>query len=412
MTKLKRILYLPEGDVKDLMNFSGTPFYLWKNLEVEISKRNLKLKTMDTKQILNTEDIWFNLKYIIDEKLSIEDILLKNVLGLTQERLEYKPNRELFTEAVKEKRLNKLVKTVLKYYKSVAIDVNILLSKNYQDGDLILFINTLNPYFSLDVPVCYYLDTSLYYFYFDQKRGYLKWLPKKVKEFYWVMEYEAIKKAKKIFCFSKACAKQIEQIYKIEPDKIKIVFAGANLGEIEHTRDYQKKSVKLLFVGRDFELKGGKYLLKAFSEIKLQDVSLTIVTKNEWAKKYKKITQNNPKISWSGALPKNKIIELFKTHDIFVFPTQIDAFGIAVCEAMYFGLPVIATNYHAVPEILGLKNKQYLVPINDFQSLKKMLKIFITDSKLREDVGKNNQKRAKSTFNWPEVINKIIKEMR
>jgi len=56
---------------------------------------------------------------------------------------------------------------------------------------------------------------------------------------------------------------------------------------------------------------------------------------------------------------KNK---LFQESHLFCFPTHYPAesFGLVVLEAMAWGLPIITTKWHALPEILGAEHPYFL----------------------------------------------------
>jgi glycosyltransferase involved in cell wall biosynthesis len=44
--------------------------------------------------------------------------------------------------------------------------------------------------------------------------------------------------------------------------------------------------------------------------------------------------------------------EVYPDTDIFLMPSYVETFGMAVVEAMAFGIPVISTNHFAIPEII------------------------------------------------------------
>lgn len=64
-------------------------------------------------------------------------------------------------------------------------------------------------------------------------------------------------------------------------------------------------------------------------------------------------TSRSPAIVYRGFVAKQEKIELFESSDAFVFPSYYSAesFGLALAEAMAFGLPCIATRWRHIPEM-------------------------------------------------------------
>ena len=77
---------------------------------------------------------------------------------------------------------------------------------------------------------------------------------------------------------------------------------------------------------------------------KLEDegykVSLTVVGKIIDKKEFEKIIKNKF-TNYIPAQPKEKLIELYRKHDIFIMPSFTESFGLVYAEAMSQGLPVI-----------------------------------------------------------------------
>src|SRR5690606_19228424 len=64
-------------------------------------------------------------------------------------------------------------------------------------------------------------------------------------------------------------------------------------------------------------------------------------------------------------LPREKFYEEFLYKpDIYVQPTLVDTFAIAVIEAMSVGLPVVATDMFAMKEIIDEGKNGYLIKTN------------------------------------------------
>jgi glycosyltransferase involved in cell wall biosynthesis len=58
-------------------------------------------------------------------------------------------------------------------------------------------------------------------------------------------------------------------------------------------------------------------------------------------------------VVFTGYLHEASLGALYKTSDVFVFPSLYEGFGLPPLEAMSFGTPVVSSNRTALPEVLG-----------------------------------------------------------
>jgi len=84
---------------------------------------------------------------------------------------------------------------------------------------------------------------------------------------------------------------------------------------------------------------------------------------------------------------------LFRDHDIFVFPTYQEAFGLVLLEAMQWRLPVIATIEGAIPEIVEEGETGFLVPKRDHEALAHRLACLLGDPSRRAQMGERGRAR-------------------
>lgn len=124
-------------------------------------------------------------------------------------------------------------------------------------------------------------------------------------------------------------------------------------------------TLKLLFTGI-YYVKGGRELVNAFKKIseKHSNISLTIVTPLHMLlnEDHTKI-QSIPGITLlDAAFSPEEMAGLYQTHDIFIFPTFRDTFGLVLIEAISFGMPIIATDQYAITEMASPNYNAIIFP--------------------------------------------------
>lgn len=98
-------------------------------------------------------------------------------------------------------------------------------------------------------------------------------------------------------------------------------------------------SGKFLFVGRLSSEKNIKRLVDVFRQ--LSQFSLTIVGQGPLAETLQ--SQCPPNVHLLGHVPNAKLGACYSEHDILILPSLKEPWGLVVEEALYYGLPVIAS---------------------------------------------------------------------
>jgi glycosyltransferase involved in cell wall biosynthesis len=62
-----------------------------------------------------------------------------------------------------------------------------------------------------------------------------------------------------------------------------------------------------------------------------------------------------------------------RQHDVLLFPTLFDGFGLVITEALSQGLPVIATAHSGAPECIRDGVEGFIVPIRSSEAIAKRL---------------------------------------
>jgi len=113
---------------------------------------------------------------------------------------------------------------------------------------------------------------------------------------------------------------------------------------------------RLLFVGRqynefDFYRKGGDLVVAALALLRRDydpGITLTLVGPEKWP-----LPGSPPDgVRFLGVQPPDAVAALYDSHDLFVMPSRLEPFGVVFAEALSRGLPCIARDAYAMPEIV------------------------------------------------------------
>ena len=73
---------------------------------------------------------------------------------------------------------------------------------------------------------------------------------------------------------------------------------------------------------------------------------------------------------------------------------------LAIAEALAYGLPIVATDIGAIPELVTDRVNGLLVPIKNSQAIADGVEKLINDDNLRAEFAKNNLSKAKNLASW------------
>jgi len=165
----------------------------------------------------------------------------------------------------------------------------------------------------------------------------------------------------------------------------------------------------ILFVGRQFNRKGGDVLIEAFTRVRERIPNARLLIAGPAS-----LVVREPGITVLGDLNKNEptgwaaMVDAYGSADVFCLPTRFEPFGIAFIEAMYFGLPCIGTNAWAVPEMITDGETGFTVPIDDVDALADRLLRLLGDPALARRMGESGRLRARQHFTWERVVERMM----
>ena len=115
---------------------------------------------------------------------------------------------------------------------------------------------------------------------------------------------------------------------------------------------------RVLFVGNDFERKGGEFLLRLYTARLANTCTLTIVS-NDAALAGRQLP---PGVEWIRGATKDQLREAYWNSHIFLLPTRQDYGPMVIAEAAAAGLPSIAADIGGVPDLIQDGESGYTMP--------------------------------------------------
>lgn len=173
---------------------------------------------------------------------------------------------------------------------------------------------------------------------------------------------------------------------------------------IEAPNFSRNNKLRVLFVGGLSQRKGVSYLLDAI-DILRDKTELTIIGSR--MAKCRPLDAVLEKHRYIPSLPHHEILNEMDRHDVFVFPSLFEGFGLVILEAMARGIPVITTPNTAGPDLIDDGIDGYIVPIRSHLSIAEKLEKLVSDGDLLDSLKSNALAKARM-FSWLNYQSNLI----
>ncbi len=186
------------------------------------------------------------------------------------------------------------------------------------------------------------------------------------------------------------------------------VSCGVDLGRFHPDRSVDRAAVRrrfgldpgrvlFLFVGRVDQEKRIDVLLRALATLERCDVQLAIAGRGRHVEAYRELAaalKLENKVVFTDYVPADDLPGLLASSDIFAMPSEAELQSIATLEAMACGLPVLAANARALPELVQDDVNGHLFVPGNVQDAARRISQFAGERALWEAMGEASIARA------------------
>lgn len=209
-----------------------------------------------------------------------------------------------------------------------------------------------------------------------------------------------------VFAISEWTAASLAGDCGVPRERLSVAFSGPTVLDPLEGAD-PGSGRRILFVGDDWERKGGPLLLEAFDIVRRDyaDAELIIVgctpgSERRGVRELGFLDQRRPE-------GRRRLVQAFADADVFCLPSRFDAFPITIIEAMQAGLPVVSIDSGSRSEAVQHGQTGLLAPAPTPESLAAALSALLADPELRRGYGRAAHAAAQRRFSWAAIVDRF-----
>jgi glycosyltransferase involved in cell wall biosynthesis len=173
-----------------------------------------------------------------------------------------------------------------------------------------------------------------------------------------------------------------------------------------------------LFVGHISPRKGLKHLVRAMPAVldAIGNVKFVVIgpDRGEEAALIKLAARlgTSDSLIFTGHLNHGTVMDAYPTADVFVLPSEYEAFGIVLLEAMAAGRPVIASRVGGTMDIIQNGQTGLLVDEKDPGQLAQAIIRLLRDREAAEKLGGRAREYAIGKYSWDTIVERTLQVYR
>ncbi len=223
----------------------------------------------------------------------------------------------------------------------------------------------------------------------------------------WIaLETSIYENAAVVFTMSDATRCCLVHKYGIHETQVAWVRAGPNARPSDGAAPAPDRyeSQRILFVGAQWERKGGPELAAAFERVlgAHPRAQLVIVGCSP--------ALDLPNCTVVGPVPVGEVGSYYDAASVFCMPTRREAYGIVFLEALARGLPVVATKLDPILELVSEGETGYLVDVGDVDALASRLTALLDDPETCRRLGLAAG-RVGATYTWARTADAVLRRI-
>jgi D-inositol-3-phosphate glycosyltransferase len=216
-------------------------------------------------------------------------------------------------------------------------------------------------------------------------------------------------------------AGQVRARYGISP---KVVYNGVDLslftseergdGEVLSRLGLQPSTPEqpaILYAGRMIRWKGAEYLIQAMPDVEPRGMVLWMAGEGEYRPVLERMVAERGlegRVRFLGKVEQADLAALYRQSEALVATSFVnETFGMALCEAMACGTPVVASRFGGFREVVHDGVTGYLTRPQDPSDISQKLTMLLADRGRAREMGEAGRRFVHENFSWRAVADRV-----
>ena len=217
---------------------------------------------------------------------------------------------------------------------------------------------------------------------------------------FWIRS--AVRMAHTVTAVSRFMARLVQQDLNLSRP-VNIIYNGVDVNHFtpETSSRTSTKEVRILFSGNLTRRKGAHWLPSIAKELQ-RNVRIFYTQ----GLRTRTALASSSNLQPIGSVPFKDMPKHYRQMDVLLMPSVREGFGLVVAEAMSCGLPVVASDCSAIPELVDNGKGGFLCPVGDADAFAEKINLLSDSPKLRRQMGEYNRAKVEKMF----TLDRMAKE--
>ncbi len=218
------------------------------------------------------------------------------------------------------------------------------------------------------------------------------------------MQTKVARQLKHVVTVSETSKQDIAKDFGIDPARITVVHNGVDSDEFRPLPDVAREPMQLITTASaDQPLKGTQHFIEALERLTPKFPGLRVIfigrpKPDGYTDKKIRSPALAPYVQVVPDATNEQLVKLYAKSSIAVVPSVYEGFGLPAVEAMACGLPVVATDGGALPEVIG--DAGMIVPKKDPRALAAAIGELLRDANDRKYLGRRAREFVLERYQW------------